>query len=498
VRSHPSTPAERVPWVGHLLAHAGEYGAVAELSRACGASRQTLYAWRGRGREAVEAAFAPPPPAAPGPPLARCVLTLLVEGHASYRGIQDCLRELLGREVGLGTVAGIVAEAGGRARALLSESAPAAPVALALDELFGHAPQAAYLSAVDARSGAVWAAAGPVGADADSWTLVLWDLAARGVRCTAAVHDGGKAAAGGCAAAAPGTPRQRDLWHVLHRAAQVQARLDRRVTEAEARWASAERHAAAVAAGQRPRARPPLPAAEAVGRVAAAERAAADLRYLTEAVGRLLGVVVVERGRVLDLATRRAELAAALTLLAELAATAPPAAQAELRGLRRHLDEALPGLLSFAAALDPVQRDLAGVLGSDGVGLVAWAWERRAVLGTGEVLLAQLPPPWRAAARVLLAAWDGAVRASSAVEAWHSLLRPHLAVHRTLSPGLLALLAVRHNHRVYARGAHAGRSPLHLSGLPDAPTDWLTALGYPPTAPAAPATPLTPEVRLAA
>ena len=70
------------------------------------------------------------------------------------------------------------------------------------------------------------------------------------------------------------------------------------------------------------------------------------------------------------------------------------------------------------------------------------------------------------------------MRASSVVENWHSILRPHLAVHRTLSPGLLALLAVYHNHRIASRGVHRGTSPLQRSGL-QAPADWLTALGYP-------------------
>ena len=91
-----------------------------------------------------------------------------------------------------------------------------------------------------------------------------------------------------------------------------------------------------------------------------------------------------------------------------------------------------------------------------------------------------MPEDWRAAAWVLLAAWNDAVRVSSAVERWHSILRPHLAVHRTLSTGMLALLAVWHNHRVFTRGVYKGKSPLHLSGIPDAPTDWLVALGYPP------------------
>jgi len=77
------------------------------------------------------------------------------------------------------------------------------------------------------------------------------------------------------------------------------------------------------------------------------------------------------------------------------------------------------------------------------------------------------------------------VCASSPVETWHSVLRPHLAVHRTLSPGLLALLAVAYNHRVAERGVHVRTSPLQRSGIADAPADWLRALGYPPAAPLA-------------
>ncbi|MBP1468060.1 hypothetical protein EYB53_020270 [Candidatus Chloroploca sp. M-50] len=45
---------------------------------------------------------------------------------------------------------------------------------------------------------------------------------------------------------------------------------------------------------------------------------------------------------------------------------------------------------------------------------------------------------------------------------------------------MVALLAVWHNHRVFTRGIHKGLSPLHLSGMTDAPTDWLVALDYPP------------------
>ena len=90
--AHPSTPAQRMQWASHLLAHAGEYGVVAALSRASGVSRPTLYAWRAHAQQALLQAFAPLPVApAITPVVEREVLTLWVEAHASTRAIQTCL-----------------------------------------------------------------------------------------------------------------------------------------------------------------------------------------------------------------------------------------------------------------------------------------------------------------------------------------------------------------------------------------------------------------------
>src|SRR3954451_8946000 len=104
VQRHDSTPTQRAQVVCQMIAHAGDYGVVTHLSRDLGVSRQTLYTWMERGWQAVEAAFLPPP-AAPiiTPSLERQVLTLLVEGHASVRGIQACLRATTGQHVSLGT-----------------------------------------------------------------------------------------------------------------------------------------------------------------------------------------------------------------------------------------------------------------------------------------------------------------------------------------------------------------------------------------------------------
>jgi hypothetical protein len=364
----------------------------------------------------------------------------------------------------------------------MSRHAPPSSRPLALDEMYGNDRRGAYLHVVDTASWAVWAAEGPVAVDTASWLLVLWLAQDRGLRWHTTISDGGSAIEAAVRAVDPTGPHGRDVWHVLHACAQVQGRLDRRAAQVEAQTASVERQAARVAAGQRPLGRNPRTDLGAHRAACAQARAvAANLRYLTGLLHDLLEVVVLTPTEVLDTAGRERELTAVLALLDELAATAPPTQQTELARLHRHLTLALPGLLIFASPLDRVQQDAAVVLGATGVALVAWAWQRRAILAPRrDDLVAQFPPAWQTVVRILCNAWESAVRASSAVENWHSILRPHLAVHRVLAPGLLALLVVWHNHRAFARGPHAGLSPLHLSGMTDAPDDWLVALGYPP------------------
>lgn len=486
VRRHPSTPTERAQVVSMLIAQTGTYGLVTALSRTLQVSRQTLYTWKATGWTALERAFKPlSAPAQDSPALARAVLTLLVEGHASTRGIQHCLETVGRQQVSLGTIMATIGEAQERALAWCAQHrVPADRRAVALDELYGHDRQGAYLSVVDVASHAVWYATGPVAADSESWTLVLWDVQAQGVRWHTTISDGAGPLQEAARTVDPQSTQGRDVWHVLHRWGQTQARLHRRLTDLTARTATVARQAARVAAGQRPRGHTPQ---SDVGvhatQVAAATRLDDAVRYLGSELRRLLEVVVLDRRGVLSRAEREADLAALLDLLAALAAGAPPAQQRELEHLHTHVTHALPHLLAFTTHLDRVQADVAPVLGAENLALVAWAWQRRRLLGpTAADLLAQLPPSWQAGSAVLLTAWEEAVRASSAVENWHSILRPHVAVHRTLSPGLLALLVVWHNHRVFARGRRAGQNPLRVSGLTDAPTDWLAVLGYPPAA----------------
>ena len=503
VQRHGSTAEQQLQWSAEMIAHAGEYGMLTRISRESGLSRPTLYALKARAIQALHQTFAPPPvTSAPTVALERQVLTLLVHAHATQRGMQTCLRQVLQQGHSMPTITAILHAAEQRARTWMTSHAPATPRALALDELYANNRTGAYLHAVDVHSGAVWAAEGPLAADTESWILVLWSLQDRGVIWDRLVGDHGAALHAGAQAVTPDVPFQRDVWHELDRCAHVQARLDRTVTTLTARTPAVARQAARVAAGKRARGRnAQTDLTVHQTNVRHAQRHADDVRFLTQELRRLWEVVVIDRRGILTHAQRQDDLDAVMTLLAAVADTAPTPQQDQIRGLAKTITAALPQLLTFADHVDQVHTDLSAVLPPAQQALLGWAWLHRKTLGwTSADIVAAVPAAWRTAGRILLHTWDDAVRVSSAVERWHSILRPHVAVQRTLTTGMLAVLAVWHNHRVYTRGVNKGKSPLHLSGMTDAPTDWLVALGYPPAAapPMQPAQPKAPALALAA
>ena len=139
----------------------------------------------------------------------------------------------------------------------------------------------------------------------------------------------------------------------------------------------------------------------------------------------------------------------------------------------------------FVEDLDEVQQKALQEIGPAAVHLIGWAWLHRAVLGQrSQLSIDDFPPEWHANVRELLSAWDQAERREQ--------LRGELAqcpssfselLYRSLPAGMLALLAVWHNHRVAPRGNHEGLSPVQRGGLATQATDWLEALGYPSAIP---------------
>ena len=173
--THCSTVEERIEWISELLAHPVHLGLLSERSRQSQVSRQTLYRGKDKGAQALQASLqCQPVPTKRTPTEERAVLTLLVEGHASYRGIQSCLHELLGVQVSLGTIHTIVQSAGQQAQRCLEQLVPLGECALALDEQYSSTRGEAYLNVVDVHSTLVRASEPPEAVDGESWTLVLW------------------------------------------------------------------------------------------------------------------------------------------------------------------------------------------------------------------------------------------------------------------------------------------------------------------------------------
>jgi hypothetical protein len=481
-QSYCSTPTQRIRLASSMIAHEGTYGFVSELSREHALSRQTLYKLRAKGRNGMERVFHTEEEGIEGEArLAKAVLTLLVEAHASREGIQRCIEGILGIHISLGTISSIIHQAGKKSQEHLKCCIPQGKKALALDEQYGNERGKGYLNIVDVLSGVVVASLPPVAVDTESWILLLWQMQEQGLQWDMIVSDGGKAIQSAVQQVAPESLHQRDVWHVLHECKKVQGRIDRAVIQLQEQTPKVERNAKRVAAGQKPRGRHPKTDVTAhASDVHQMEYLASSLKYLSCELQTLLGVVVLKDHGILGSKERQEELDTLLSLFSELCEVAPKSLKEEVKKLVHHIQLALPGLVGFCPELDPVQEAAIAQLGEQAVHLIGWAWQRRGILRPKtKPLVMDFPPTWQPIVTHLFGAWDQAVRASSAVENWHSILRPHLAVHRSLSADLLAILAVWHNHRVAPRGLHQGQSPLMRAGLAQKPTDWLVALGYP-------------------
>lgn len=126
-RLEHSTAAERMERTSLLLATEGEYGVVTALARELGTSRQFLY-YYSAGTHADGAGAGPGPRS--GRPtvdrrlvvdrtaLERAVLVLSQVGHASVRGIQECLEEMWGVARSVGWIEGVLQEAAERGVAI--------------------------------------------------------------------------------------------------------------------------------------------------------------------------------------------------------------------------------------------------------------------------------------------------------------------------------------------------------------------------------------------
>src|SRR5258708_1623590 len=304
-------------------------------------------------------------------------LTLLIEADASYRDIQACLLKRCGRRISLGSITGMVQGGGRRAQRWLRQEGASTDWAWGLDEQFSSQRGKAYLNVVDVHSGQVWATLPPVAMDGESWTLVWWYLYEQGLLCERSVSAGGRGLQGALSYVQRLDRHQRDVWHVLHAAYQVQGRCDRGLHQLQDRLAVIQRQAERVAQGQKARGRAPeANVVEHEQRIERTKYVTQALRYLAQELHTLLDVVVLgaeQQVGLLSSRERQQELEALLALLGELAEQALPTLQKQIQSLAKQLRLALPHLLLFAADLDVPQQQACERLGPRAVYLLAWA-----------------------------------------------------------------------------------------------------------------------------
>jgi hypothetical protein len=96
------------------------------------------------------------------------------------------------------------------------------------------------------------------------------------------------------------------------------------------------------------------------------------------------------------------------------------------------------------------------------------------------VLCGRLCPDWQAGYVKVDELLSEAVRASSAVEGVHSVVRMHQGRHRHVSQEMLDLKRLYWNCRVFREGKRKGRSPYELLGLKLPTSDWWQLLQMDP------------------
>jgi hypothetical protein len=455
---------------------------VVRLAEERGVSRKFAYAQAAKATAAVDEAFLP---ASDDDvlfhlPVTKARIETMVVGlallcHASYRGIVEFLRDVIGREVSIGTVHNILVRAAARATGI-NRSIPLSSVRVgAHDELYqGGMP---VLVGIDAKSLYAYLLSQEESCDETTWGVHLLDLEEKlGLHPARTIADGGKGLRAGQAAAWPGVPCDGDVFHAEMEFGKVASFLTNRARGAVSARSKLER--------QMERAKKKGRGNQISKRLAIARVAEAKSVALARDVRTLAGWM---RDDVLAIAggalPKRRELYD--FIVGELARLEPECPH-RIRPLRTSLQSGRDVLLAFAGVLDEELADVAraagvmphlvrGVCELQGLDAAKpLRYERESALRQ------KLRGRFHDVQRAVVEAMGRVVRASSLVENLNSRLRGYFFLRRELGPDYLELLRFFLNHHPFARSdrpERIGKSPRELlTGEPHA--HWLELLGY--------------------
>jgi hypothetical protein len=454
------------------------------LSRREGVSRKFLYQQGAKGRRVLEEAFAPSSPEeerilfhlpVTKNWIRQFVLAQVLLGHTSFRGVMEILDSVLDyREISLGTIHNIVAEALPRARAANEAMDLSAIRVGAHDEIYQA--RRPVLVGADVPSTYCYLLAEEDHCDETTWGVHLLDLQRQGLHPDYTVADGGLALRAGQAAAWENVPCHGDVFHAERELGTLATYLERRVGGCSTARQKLERQLRR----RKPRpGRNPLKRRLEIARQAEAAAAtlAGEVRILSDWLQKdilaLAGPALATRRELFDFVVRE---------LAEREPHCPHRLGPVRRMLQAHRDH----LLAFVGVLEErfgelgrrwgvpafLVQEVCELEGMDLGSAAHWRQEGRLCQRLGRKLR-----PLQEAVRQVLA---DTPRASSVIENLNSRLRSYFFLRKEIGNDYLALRRFFLNHHRFLRSEcpdRVGKSPAELLGG-RSHAHWLELLGF--------------------
>jgi hypothetical protein len=454
---------------------------VTDLAIGRGVSRKFVYAQTQKARVALDDAFLPVTGvddvlfelAVTKTWLRQVIVALPLICHASYRGVVEFMRDLLGISISLGTVHNEL-QAAARNAVIVNDAEDLSGVRVGLhDEIFqGKTP---VLAGVDATSTYCYLLVAAEHRDADTWGMHLLDATKRGLKPDHTIADAGQGLRAGQKAAWDDTPCHGDVFHIQHQYEGLANTLSQLAQGAISRRKKLQiRIGHAGHAGLDDELVIELELARQTE--AKACWLARDVRtlvqWLSHDVLALAGPALATRQILFDF------------IVAELARREPEDAR-RIRPVRIALQNQRDDLLAFAGVLDDKliavarAQELSVSLVREACVLHRLSTASAAYWQGWNQLRTKLGSKFCALFDAVMRVMAQTPRSSSLVENLNSRLRNYFTLRRHLGGSYLDLLRFFLNHRRFIRSQRAertGHSPRELLTDESHP-DWLTLLG---------------------
>jgi hypothetical protein len=477
--AHGLSPSDRQTLA---VASLSEDSSVSELSRQHEVSRKFVAQQRDKATKALEEAF---DPAADDDRvlfylpvttlwLRQVVLSLMLIGYSSMRGVVEFFAAVFDHPIALGTVHNIMTESVAQAREISSREELSTIREGAHDEIFQS--RHPILVGCDIYSTYCYLLAQEDNRDGTTWGVHLLDLAAKGLHPDHTIADGGKGLRAGQADAWPEVSCWGDHFHILQDMARLSTYVQNRAFGAMATGEKLERkmHKAKKKSNGNTLSKRLAQARQAADQ---AIQLADDITLLADWLREdILAVVGPDRS------TREALFD---WIVEELRAREKQLSH-RIAPVRSRLENGREELLAFAVQLDQQLLELSQLFHIDPL-LIRRLFEiqalpmEQAIHWQQENLLRQLlGSHFEPLQNAITQLTHDAIRASSVVENLNSRLRNYFFLRKQLGEDYLDLLRFFLNHRRFQRSEHperVGKSPAEILTGKEHP-HWLELLGF--------------------